>query len=201
MPSSVRGLFEAEGIVVNGPVRWGAPVPCSVPGVYVVSLSSDPSSTDGMPSPTIARKAFDAWVMRAPSLTLDGRAPTFEQARERLQTFWLPDETVIYIGKTSQPVRHRVAQYYATPIGASKPHRGGYWVKLLANLADCFVFFASVSSGVEEAVEHRLLGRFAQGVSPGSRRLLRDPSLPIPWANLEHGKRNKKRHGFANASE
>ena len=34
--------------------------------------------------------------------------------------------------RMAQPLRTRVRQYYTTPLGAAKPHKGGWWLKTLA---------------------------------------------------------------------
>lgn len=50
---------------------------------------------------------------------------------DRLATFWLPDEVVLYIGLAGASVRKRVRQYYRTPLGDKRPHAGGWWLKTL----------------------------------------------------------------------
>lgn len=46
MPSNVQQVFAATGIRSDGCVSWGAPVPETDPGVYVIALTVDTESLE-----------------------------------------------------------------------------------------------------------------------------------------------------------
>jgi hypothetical protein len=44
--------------------------------------------------------SIEAWLARVLTLRVDGSRPTVEVLSERLASFWIPGETVVYIGQT-----------------------------------------------------------------------------------------------------
>ena len=125
--SSIADLLEQVGLLWSGVVRWGEPIPSRNAGVYIVSQTSrcdqNPPVRDNAP---IVRCAVVDWLAKAPSLRLDGRSePSPDVVVRRLREFWLPDESILYIGKTDRPLRERVNEYYGTKLGNRSPHRGG----------------------------------------------------------------------------
>src|SRR5438105_3398685 len=44
---------------------------------------------------------------------------------ERVSSFWIPDEVVLYVGLAGSSLGRRLARYYATALGARSPHAGG----------------------------------------------------------------------------
>jgi hypothetical protein len=76
----------------------------------------------------------------------------------------------------------RVEQYYQTPIGARRPHAGGYFLKLLSNLDRLWVHYALCRD--PSAAEDSMLRQFCERVSLDSKRALLDPAHPFPFANL-----------------
>jgi hypothetical protein len=195
MPSTVTGLFESVGLRVGGAVQWKAPIPVRGSGVYVVSLSDDPSKSNGvLPNAPIDQSAVAAWLERVPALQIDGVACAgVEQLCNRLAGFWLSNENIVYIGKATS-LRGRVGDYYSTPLGDPRPHAGGHWIKTLLCLGGMQVYFAETSE-YEEA-EQSLLDAFMRGTSERITRRLLDPSLPIPSANLEFPPGTRKKHGI-----
>jgi hypothetical protein len=94
-------------------------------------------------------------------------------------------------------VSKRVGQYYRTPLGARKPHAGGWFLKLLTCPDDLTVHFAE--SDDPDIPESSMLGAFCNEVSDESRRALIDPDHPFPFANLEWPRGVRKRHGIVGA--
>jgi hypothetical protein len=105
----------------------------------------------------------------------------------------MPDENIVYIGRAGS-LRKRIGDYYRTPLGDSKPHAGGHWIKTLAVLPEVRVYFVETED--YEHGERSLLTAFVQGVSKPTREALFDPTLPIPFANLEHPPGTRKDHGI-----
>lgn len=197
MPTTVQNLFAAAGVPLLGSVPWGVPVPTRESGVYVVSLSEDPSGFGGATdSPVIDDGAICEWLNRVPSLEVDGqKSPGSQAVVDRLRSFWLPDENVVYIGKATA-IGTRVGQYYNTPLGMRAPHSGGHWLKTLANLQYVYVHFGAAAN--PSASEDAMLEAFVLGVAEETRVALRDPSLPLPFANLKYLRGRLKRHGMRN---
>jgi hypothetical protein len=198
--STVSSVVRAAGTELAGAVSWGRPVPLHEPGVYIVALTSDPASREGVLSRCpLDRSATKELLKARPELRLDRARPTPEVLEERVARFWLPDETVLYVGLAGTSVADRVAAYYRTPLGARRPHAGGWFLKLLANLGDLHVHFA-VHPSPDEA-EDAMLGAFREGVSSTTKSTLLDPDHPFPFANLEWPRGVRKRHGITGARE
>lgn len=195
--SSIADLLEQVGLLWSGVVRWGEPIPSRNTGVYIVSLTSrcdqNPPVRDNAP---IDRCAVADWLAKVPSLRLDSRSePSPDAVVRRLREFWLPDESILYIGKTDRPLRKRVNEYYGTKLGYGSPHRGGHWIKTLSVLHETFVHY--IETTMPEESEGHLLRAFVARVTSSTREILRDSERPFPFANLEFPKGNRKRHGFS----
>ena len=103
MPSTITKLFDEAYIQWAGVVPWSVPVTSTNPGIYVVSLSEDPSQNYGAVGiAPIDCKLVRKWMNRVPTLTLDGNSNSSVTGLvKRLSSFWLPDESILYIGQTT----------------------------------------------------------------------------------------------------
>ena len=183
MPTTVADAFAAAGLARDDVVRWGMKPSTPLPGVYIVSLNASTDDTAGsLMSAPLSIEVFERWLDVRPELTLDGVRPTIQQLIDRVRQFWLGDEVILYIGKATS-LSTRVGQYYRTPIGARRPHAGGYFLKLLSNLDQLWVHYAACND--PSAAENSMLQGFCEGVSVNSKRVLLDPAHPFPFANLE----------------
>jgi hypothetical protein len=200
MPSTVAQVFSGAGLTPSGVMPWGQLVPERGPGVYAVALTNhvDRVAASGSRCPLSAR-AITELLRARPELRLDGSRPSLEQLSQRLSALWLPDETVLYIGLAGKSVQSRVSTYYRTPLGARRPHAGGWPLKALSVLPDLSVFFAPCDD--PDAAELQMLDAFIGQVSPASRATLHDPDLPVPFANLQRDKGQRKLHGITGARE
>lgn len=199
MPSTVSAVFAAAGIKPEGVVRWGEPPEDECGGVYIVALAARPDAMELLPAAPISDAAIDELLAVREELTLDGRRPSRRELTDRIADFWLPDETIVYIGLATS-LRSRVRGFFKTPIGARRPHSGGWFLKTLANLDCLFVHFACAADF--DAAEIAMLETFVSGVSPNTRATLGDPEHPWPFANLEvreGGRKIRKRHGIRRA--
>ena len=166
-------------------------------GVYAISTTpSIDDVTPCLPEAPIDPAALNSWLRVCPHFLLDGRSPTVDVLADRLQSWWLPDETVIYLGMAGSSLRTRVSNCYRTPLGARRPHAGGHWLKTLSDLDGLLVYWAPTSE--PEPSELGLLAAFADRVSGSTRAALPNSAFPIPWANLEWGKGRRKDRGFRN---
>lgn len=199
MPSTVSGVFAAAGLEPEGVVRWGDPAGDERGGVYVVALTDQLDAMELLPAAPISDAAIDELLAARPELTLDGRRPSRRGLADRVAAFWLSDETIIYIGLATS-LRSRVRGFYKTPIGAKRPHSGGWFLKTLADPYRLYVHFARVADF--DAAEIAMLEAFVDGVAPKTRAALADPEHPWPFANLEvrrGGRKIRKRHGIKGA--
>ena len=165
--------------------------------MYVVSLSAEVDRTAGFPEAPLSSAAIQTLLKVRPKLTVDGGLPTATMLAERIGSFWLPDEGVLYVGLAGTSLRSRVSQYYKTPLGARRPHAGGWFLKTLANLDELFVHYARAD--VPSAAEDAMLGCFCATVSNAALARLPDPAHPFPFANLEWPRGVRKAHGIRGA--
>ncbi len=184
-------LLRSVGLLADGPVRWGSPVRAGGPGIYIVELAAP------LKSAPIDHQLVAHWIERVPGLTLDGARPTQRELAVRLGEFWLPDETVVYIGMTSLSIGGRVGAFVNTRLGDRRPHSGGHWLKTLSVLPDSRVWWATTSA--PEEYEDALLSAFAQGVSPESKAALRDSTVVLPFGNLQTATNERRQHGIRGA--
>jgi hypothetical protein len=197
MSSSVRDLFDASETLYSGFVRWGQPVALNGPGLYVVALTDNPERRDAITSgAALSDDLLNTLLARRPELAVDGVRPDGWALKERVSSFWIPTETVLYIGKASTSVRVRVDQFYRTKLGARSPHAGGWFLKLTGHTL--FVHYGPSLEPIQ--AEHSMLGSFVRGVSQANRGRLHDPERPMPFANLEWPKGLRKRHGITGAT-
>jgi hypothetical protein len=200
VPSTVAAVFAAAGLKPQGVVRWGERVGDERSGVYVVALIDEQNSPTGaLTEAPITDAAIEELLAVRPELTLDANRPTVAELKARIGAFWLPDEAIVYIGLATS-LRSRVGSFYRTPIGARRPHSGGWFLKMLSNLEDLFVHFAYVDDF--DAAEIAMLKCFVAGVSPATVAGLADPAHPWPFANLEvrrDRRKIRKLHGIKGA--
>lgn len=190
-------VMGAAGLEPEGVVSWGELINTDEPGIYMVSTGANPEVVghEHRPAPIDLEKIRTLLSVR-PELTVDGVRPSADALTERLSEFWLPDENILYIGLATD-LHDRVNQYYGTPLGARRPHAGGWFLKSLEGLDNTFVHWTCTYDRV--AAEGGAIGAFVGAVSQESLRHLRDPERPFPFANLEWPPGTRKRHGIKGA--
>jgi len=197
LPRSIGAaeLLRSVGLMADGPVTWGRPVPTGKPGVYVVEWP------DARAEAPVELTLVGKWLERLPAMRLDGERPSSRAVAARLHDFWLPGQVVVYVGGTSQSIGGRVGAFYRTPLGDRKPHAGGQWLQTLRGLDRARVWWA-VTDAPEE-YEDALLGAFAAAVdaSPEAAPRLPDRSVVLPFANLQTATGARKPHGLTGTLE
>jgi hypothetical protein len=199
MPTTIAEVFAAAGIEPERitSVTWGTKPETSSAGVYVIAVTRKLFTCEDMLAKApLAEAEFQQWLQVCPKLTLDGSRPQSHQLIARLGRFWLPDEVAVYIGLASS-LSGRLQGYYTTPIGARRPHSGGYFLKLLSDLDQLWVHYATCTDSSE--AEDRMLRRFCNNVAANSRQILHDAAHPFPFANLEWPRGVRKAHGLRHA--
>jgi transcription elongation factor GreA len=174
-------LLRSLGLEVDGPARWGQLPRSRRPGVFVVE---SPRASASAPTDIVAVRR---WIEGVPSLLLDGERPTPTALDRRLGEFWVPGQTLLYVGRTDKSLAPRVAALYATPLGRRRPHPGGHWLKTLRDLDRLRLWWAETDA--PEEYEDAILTAFAEAIPEDIRttlgpRLGTDASI-LPWANLE----------------
>ncbi len=72
---TVKELFSHVGISNFGCVRWGEHLPCSKPGIYMVSTSKLPEEPAFASQPNFNDAAIQKWIDRLPGFRIDGVPP------------------------------------------------------------------------------------------------------------------------------
>ncbi len=200
MPTTVQELFRKFDILDFQKVQWEANFKENKQGVYVVSTSSDPNKHLGISeNPNFDEQQIQLWINKVEDFLVDNNPATLTNVKNRLAEFWLPDESILYIGKAStrkngSGISKRIREYFSTTIGDGGPHSGGQWVKSLANLNTLTVYYGVCDDPNE--IEVQMLQFFMCNVSKTTLEGLYDKRLPIPFANIKVT-RNKS-HGFKN---
>lgn len=178
---------------------WGESAPLDRAGLYVISTSADPDDQSGPPTCPLDDAAIATLLAARPELTVDGRQPNLDELRRRLAAMWPVGETVLYVGMASQSVAQRVGQFVSTKIGARGPHSGGWPLKMLGAVQPLFVHVAPHDDPHQG--ERDMIDAFMVGVHPSVAAALVDPSVPLPFANLEVPGGRRKNHGIRGARQ
>ena len=169
----------------------GAPDSRPGAGGFVIELAAP------LPNAPIELTLVGKWIERVETLRLDGARPTSKALAARLAAFWLPSQTVLYIGASEVSVRRRLAAMVETELGARRPYAGGYWLKTLHGLDSMRIWWAPTSA--TEEYEDALLEAFAAGVPEAERAALADPGVVLPFANLGRGSGARRSSGLTGA--
>ena len=188
-PRGAAALLDAVGLLADGPLVWGARLPERRPGVYVVELAAP------LPAAPIELTRVGKWLERVDTLRLDGARPTSKAVLARLAAFWLPGDSVVYVGMTTASLGSRVAAFVGHVLGDRRPHAGGHWLKTLRGLERCRVWWSATEAA--EEYEDALLSAFAERVPAAERAALHDRAVVLPFANLRTATGERKAHGIS----
>lgn len=181
-------LFRKAGLRLGGSAKWGQPIPVRAPGVYVIEAPA-PSSNAPFDD-----KAVAAWVARIPGMLVDGQSASAETVKARLAEFWIPSTTVVYIGLAGTSLATRLQQYYKTPLGDSKPHAGGHWLRTLRDLTSFTVSWAESDNPARD--EDLLLRVFAKSIESSDLPARVKAGPVLPFANRQTADGTRKTHGI-----
>ncbi|HEY3163871.1 MAG TPA: transcription elongation factor GreA [Candidatus Limnocylindrales bacterium] len=189
--NGAAALFRAVGLMADGPVVWGRPVPSRSAGVFVVEL---PATLHHAPT-ELTR--IGKWLERVPDLRLDGVHPSSRTLAARLEAFWLPSTRVLFVGGTDGSIGGRIEALRGTVLGDRRPYAGGHWLHTLTGLEHARIWW-SATTAVEEA-EDALLTAFAETIPAAEVAALPDAAVVLPFANLRTATGERKRTGLANS--
>ena len=184
-------LIRSIGLLADGPVRWGLPVPARRAGLYVVELGAP------LPSAPLEINRVGKWLERLPGLRLDGEHPTSKALAARLHAFWWPDSPVLYAGATDRSIGGRAAALLAHVAGDRQPHPDGQWLHVLRPLErlDARIWWAETNAP-EEYLD-AFFDAFAAGRGTPTGRPA--GALPLPWANTRNATGQRQPHGITGA--
>ena len=168
--------MRSVGLDVDGPARWGTKPPTRAPGIFVIETEQ---ATRSAPFDIVALRH---WLEHVPALRLDGARPTESALADRLATFWVPGQTLLYVGRTAKSLGPRVGALYATKLGDRRPHAGGHWLKTLRDQQKLRLWW--VETDAPEEYEDGLLSAFAEALPENVRAEFADRGMLMPWANL-----------------
>jgi len=182
-------LLRGIGLLADGPVRWGVPVPARRSGLYVVELAA-PIASAPLELSTVGK-----WLERLPELRLDGERPTSKALAGRIASLWWPDTTVLYAGATERSIGGRVAALEAHVAGDRQPHPDGQWLHLLPSLDRFGVrLWWAETDAVEEYLD-AFFDAFAEGREAAPSRPA--GALVLPWANTRRPTGERQAHGIS----
>lgn len=186
-------LIRSIGLLADGPVRWGAPVPARRGGVYVVELGAP------LAQAPIEMTRVGKWLEAVPGLRLDGEPTTSKALHARLGSLWWPDATVLYAGATDRSIGGRVAALLAHVPGDRQPHADGQWLHLLRNLDGIGLRIWWAETRAPEESLDALFDAF--GAASGLVPLPGRPAgaLALPWANTRRPTGERQAHGIVGA--
>lgn len=184
-------LIRSIGLLADGPVRWGVPVPARKGGLYVLELGTP------LPAAPIEMTRVGKWLEGLPALRMDGERPTSKALLARLASFWWPDTTVLYAGATDRSIGGRVAALLAHVPGDRQPHPDGQWLHLLRGLEGLGLrIWWAETSAPEESLD-AFLDAFGDGrAAPPGRPA---GALALPWANTRRPTGERQGHGITGA--
>ena len=188
---SAADLLRSIGLEVDGPARWGTKPTTRKSGIFAVEMPT-PADSASLDIDEVRR-----WLERVPDLRMDGGRPTQSALAERMRQFWLPDQTLLYVGRTAKSLSARVASLYATELGHARPHPGGYWLKTLREQSKLRLWWAETDA--PEEYEDELIAAFAKTVPDEARARLPKGSPVLPWANLDSPTGPGRETGLTNA--
>ena len=190
-PPSTADLLRSIGLDVDGPARWGTKPSSRAPGIFVVETAS-PSDSASIDIDEVRR-----WLERVPDLRMDGERPTQSSLAARLRTYWVPGQTLLYVGRTARSLSARVASLYATELGHARPHPGGHWLKTLRARSKLRLWWAETDA--PEEYEDELIEAFTKALPAEIRERLPEGAPVLPWANLSSPTGPTRDTGLSNA--
>jgi hypothetical protein len=124
--------------------------------------------------------AVGTWLARVETLRVDGERPTGKALAARLAAWWLPGETVVYVG-SAKSLGRRIEAMTATPLGDARPNPAGQWLKALRGFEGTRLWWATTDAA--EEYEDALLEAFAAAVPAAATAALPAGAQVLPFAN------------------
>lgn len=110
MPTTVRELLAAAGLVHHSSVPWETRPALDVPGLYLVSHSADPEAADRPAACRLASERLAELLTVRPEATVAGLPADASSLAAALLAMWPLGESVVYIGLAGTSVADRVGR-------------------------------------------------------------------------------------------
>ena len=181
-------LLRSVGLLADGPGLWGRPVSAQGPGVFVIELPAP------LPTGPVDVARVGKWIEHVETLRLDGTRPTSKALAARLASFWLPSQTVLYIGTSDVSVARRTTAMARTELGDRRPYSGGHWLKTLRSLDGVRIWWAPTTA--TEEYEDALFDAFAAAIPDTDLTGYPDRDVVLPFANLRRADGQRRTTGL-----
>ncbi|MEZ0240787.1 MAG: transcription elongation factor GreA [Chloroflexota bacterium] len=188
---SGAGLLRSVGLMADGPVVWGRPVPGRGPGIFLVELP------DALPSAPLEATRIGKWIERVPGLRLDGEPPTAKTLAARLASFWLPEARVLYVGATTKSIGGRAANLMRHVLGDGRPHADGQWLHTIRGPEVLRLWWATTDA-TEEYLD-AILDAFSASHTAVLAARPAD-AMTLPWANTRRPTGERQPSGITGAT-
>ncbi len=212
MPTTIREILNEFDLEISGKVKWGQDISSKKCGLYIVAITNDPDVLECWENPKINEIEVQNWIELIQkcwkTLSVDKKPASKSNLINRLNKLWLPDETILYIGKAgptkTRTIEKRVKEYFNTRLGCNKKHAGGNWVNVLTELNELTVYFSEFELSEYHRIEEtetKLIEYFSNNVSAKTKNRLVDKINCFPFANKEihykeSGRKIRKNHGL-----
>lgn len=202
MAISVKDIFSKFNLVLTGQVKWNQEIKLDKCGIYVIALTDKVDEVITLKNPIFSEDAILDWIklinVYEKTILVDKTIASVQSLKQRLSQYWLPDETIIYIGRVGptkgRTFKTRMNEFYKTKLGCNKKHAGGHWLNTLANIAELNIFYSVCDPEIEED----MIKYFCEQVSTETKKGMHDKINCFPFANKELNKRSTKKHGISN---
>ncbi len=186
MPISVEQLVKISGL---NPARlrtykWGEGIESTSRGVYLISTSKDILATEPIfESAPLNDTSILYWIEKDEKLKTDGKPATLLNIKDRLDSYWLADETILYIGKSNSTIgiRQHMSNLYNLNLGNNQHINTGVWLKTLDILYQLHVHYISCAHPDDKKKE--MILNFKSQFSKKSKKKLMNHSHEFPFAN------------------
>jgi len=155
MPITITDIEKKYSINFNGPNKWNSMINSKKPGIYIVSLCAAKNFCYSIKQCPIDIAQIDNWIANVYNkIRLYGKLPTKDLLLQYISSFWLPDESILYVGSTlKRGLSRRIQEFYGHRIGNAKPHSGGHWLLLLTCLYDLYIYWYDWESSINETLK------------------------------------------------
>ena len=186
MPISVEQLVKISGLNPKRmrTYKWGEAVESTSRGVYMISTSKDIFALEPIfELAPLNDASILNWIEKDEKMKTDGKPATLLYIKNKLESFWLEDETILYIGKSNSTVgiRQHMSNIYNLSLGNNKGVTRSVWLKTLDILNQLHIHY--ISCNHPEDMKKEMILNFKSQLTKRPKKKLKTHSLEFPFAN------------------